>query len=60
MISKYRKTDEEINLFKFASLGLIVDLSQPLFPQQGIDLICIPQVVVDLSILGLAHGCEFN
>jgi hypothetical protein len=31
-----------------------------LFAQERIDLIGGPQVVVDLSILGLAHCCELD
>lgn len=42
-------------LFYFTSFGLIVDLGQPMLPQKCVDLICVPQVVENLSILGLAH-----
>jgi hypothetical protein len=61
LIFKYLKTTGKgINLFNLTSLGLIINLGQPLFPQERIDLIGGPQVVVDLSILGLAHCCELD
>lgn len=47
-------------LFYITSLRLVVDLCQSMFPQEGVDLVSIPQVMVNLALCGLAHGCEFD
>lgn len=61
LIFKYSKTTGKvINLFNLTSLGLVINLGQPLFPQERIDLISGPQMMVDLSIIGLTHCCELD
>lgn len=39
---KRKKNKRRFNLFYVTSLGLIIDLGQPLFPEKGINLICSP------------------
>ena len=47
-------------LFYLTSLRLVINLGQSMFLQKSIDLICIPQMMEDLSFLSLTNGCEFD
>lgn len=54
------KIGSSSHLFNLASLGLVINLGQPVFFQKGIDLISIPQVVVDLAFRRPSHRSKFN
>ena len=52
---------DEIALPGFAlTLRLILWRSQSMFLKQGINLLRTPQMMVHLSRLGLANGCELD
>lgn len=48
------------HLFNLASLGLVINLGQPMFFQKSIDLISIPQVVIDLAFRRPSHRSKLD
>ena len=46
--------------FMSPASGSSSTLAKSLVPQKCINLICAPQVVVDLAILGLSYCCELD